>query len=180
MCGGRVLELGCGTGRVTAPLAKTGAATVVGIDRSEAMLARGQKRLRRGRLANARLLRADIRQLPFAAGAFETVIAPYGILQCGDPSATGMGGPGYSFADELDGDEQYLSGTIAMANAGPDTNGSQFFLVFSDSPFMPDYTTFGTIDEAGVELLTEVGAGGVGADGVAPAKDVTIEAVSLS
>lgn len=79
--GGRVLELGCGTGRVTAPLAKTGAATVVGIDRSEAMLTRGRQRLRRSRVSDASLLRGDIRYLPFRPGTFETVIAPYGVLQ---------------------------------------------------------------------------------------------------
>jgi SAM-dependent methyltransferase len=78
---GRVLELGCGTGRVTMPLGKTGAATVVGIDRSSAMLTRGQRRLRRARLSDVALLRGDIRHLPFARGTFDTVVAPYGVLQ---------------------------------------------------------------------------------------------------
>ena len=79
--GGRVLELGCGTGRVTIPLARTGAVDVVGIDRSDAMLRRGRGRLRRARLPNASLVRGDIRHLPFSAGTFETVLAPYGVLQ---------------------------------------------------------------------------------------------------
>jgi SAM-dependent methyltransferase len=79
--GGRVLELGCGTGRVTLPLARTGAATVIGIDRSEAMLARGVARLRRSRASRAAMVRGDIRQLPFGRGLFNTVVAPYGILQ---------------------------------------------------------------------------------------------------
>jgi len=79
--GGRVLELGCGTGRVTIPLARTGAATLVGIDRSEAMLARGRTRIRRARVKGVSLVRGDIRHLPFPAGTFETVIAPYGVLQ---------------------------------------------------------------------------------------------------
>ena len=79
--GGRVLELGCGTGRVTAPLAKTGAVEVVGLDRSEAMLRRGRVRLRRARVANAHLVRGDIRHLPFAPGCFDTILAPYGVLQ---------------------------------------------------------------------------------------------------
>ncbi len=74
----------------------------------------------------------------------------FGILQCGDPTGTGAGGAGYSFADELSGDETYPAGTLAMANAGADTNGSQFFLVFRDSQFPPSYTVFGTIDEAGL------------------------------
>jgi SAM-dependent methyltransferase len=79
--GGRALELGCGTGRVTLPLARTGAATIVGVDRSEAMLARGRRRLRRAGIEGVGLLRGDIRHLPFAPRAFDTVIAPYGILQ---------------------------------------------------------------------------------------------------
>jgi SAM-dependent methyltransferase len=77
---GRVLELGCGTGRITVPVAKTGA-RVIGIDRSAPMLARAQQRLRRARVA-AGLLRGDIRQLPFRrASRFALVMAPYGILQ---------------------------------------------------------------------------------------------------
>lgn len=79
--GGAVLELGAGTGRVTVPLGKAAAARVVGIDRSAAMLALGRTRLRRARLGNVSLVRGDIRHLPFARGAFDTVIAPYGILQ---------------------------------------------------------------------------------------------------
>jgi ubiquinone/menaquinone biosynthesis C-methylase UbiE len=78
---GRVLELGCGTGRVTVPLGKTGATTVVGIDRSAAMLERGQRRVRRARLGAVALLRGDIRHLPFPPETFDTVIAPYGVLQ---------------------------------------------------------------------------------------------------
>ena len=79
--GGRVLELGCGTGRVTIPLARTGAADVVGIDRSAAMLARGRSRVRRAAVRGVSLVRGDIRSLPFAKGSFGTVIAPYGVLQ---------------------------------------------------------------------------------------------------
>jgi SAM-dependent methyltransferase len=78
---GRVLELGCGTGRLTIPLAKTGAAEVVGIDRSAAMLARGRARLARSTARDVALVRGDIRDLPFAPGVFDTVIAPYGMLQ---------------------------------------------------------------------------------------------------
>ena len=84
------------------------------------------------------------------------------VLQCGDPTATGMGGPGYAFADELlDGDSRiepchsqdlgqgpvdvctYGAGTVAMANSGPNTNGSQFFLVYKSSPLPAAYTVFG-------------------------------------
>lgn len=79
---GPVLELGCGTGRVTVPVARAGT-QVVGIDRSAAMLARGQQRLRRAKLqAQALLVRGDIRTLPFRRRpGFNLVMAPYGILQ---------------------------------------------------------------------------------------------------
>jgi peptidyl-prolyl cis-trans isomerase B (cyclophilin B) len=82
------------------------------------------------------------------------------VLQCGDPTGTGAGGPGYSFDDELSGDEAYPAGTLAMANAGPDTNGSQFFMVYADSQLPPAYTVFGTIGEDGLAVLEEVAAGG--------------------
>jgi SAM-dependent methyltransferase len=79
--GGPVLELGCGTGRVTLPVARSGV-TVVGIDLSAPMLTRARSRVRRSRLARrVHLLRGDIRQLPFADGEFTLVMAPYGVLQ---------------------------------------------------------------------------------------------------
>ena len=78
---GPVLELGCGTGRISLPLARAGA-ELVGIDRSAQMLARAAQRRRRGtRATGLQLVRGDIRALPFKAGLFETVLAPYGILQ---------------------------------------------------------------------------------------------------
>lgn len=108
----------------------------------------------------------------------------FGILQCGDPSGTGSGGPGYSFADELTGDETYPGGTLAMANSGPDTNASQFFFVFADSLFPPNYTVFGTIDEDGVEVLTTVAEGGDDGSnpsgGGVPNTPVQIETVTVS
>lgn len=82
------------------------------------------------------------------------------MLQCGDPTGTGGGGPGYEFADELTGSETYPAGTLAMANAGADTNGSQFFLVFGDTPLNPDYTVFGRIDTDGLDVLITLGKGG--------------------
>src|SRR4051812_42265646 len=79
--GGPVLELGCGTGRISIPLARAGV-SLVGIDRSEAMLARARQRVKRGRMAaHARLLRGDIRALPFRPATFPLVMAPYGVLQ---------------------------------------------------------------------------------------------------
>ena len=101
------------------------------------------------------------------------------VLQCGDPSGTGRGGPGYRYADELDGSETYPAGTVAMANAGPDTNGSQFFLVFEDSPLPPAYTVFGQLTPEGLEVVRTIGAGGAegGAADGAPATPVEITGV---
>jgi peptidyl-prolyl cis-trans isomerase B (cyclophilin B) len=82
------------------------------------------------------------------------------VLQCGDPTATGTGGPGYAFADELTGEETYPAGSLAMANAGPGTNGSQFFIVFEDTQLSPNYTVFGVIDEAGLKIVKDIAAGG--------------------
>jgi peptidyl-prolyl cis-trans isomerase B (cyclophilin B) len=107
----------------------------------------------------------------------------FGILQCGDPTGTGSGGAGYSFADELSGEETYPAGTLAMANAGPDTNGSQFFLVFRDSQFPPSYTVFGTIGDAGLKVIDAIAAEGNDnahpAGGGVPNKEVTIESVTV-
>lgn len=95
------------------------------------------------------------------------------VLQCGDPSGTGEGGPGYRYSDELPvglepapndptGERKiYPRGTLAMANAGPDTNGSQFFLVYGAAYLLPDYTIFGTIGHSGLDTVDEVAAGGV-------------------
>jgi len=78
---GPVLELGCGTGRISIPLARAGV-PVVGVDRSEAMLSRARRRIKRGRLSSrARLIRGDIRSLPFGSSTFPLVMAPYGVLQ---------------------------------------------------------------------------------------------------
>jgi peptidyl-prolyl cis-trans isomerase B (cyclophilin B) len=95
------------------------------------------------------------------------------VLQCGDPTGTGEGGPGYRYKDELPTDllpaptdptgarRIYPRGTLAMANAGPDTNGSQFFLVYADSALRPNYTIFGTVHRAGLATLDRIAAGGV-------------------
>ncbi|MEO5853814.1 MAG: peptidylprolyl isomerase [Nocardioides sp.] len=78
------------------------------------------------------------------------------VLQCGDPTATGSGGPGYSFDDELTGAETYSAGTLAMANAGPGTNGSQFFLVYGDTQLEPNYTVFGQIDADSIAVVQKI------------------------
>ena len=95
------------------------------------------------------------------------------VLQCGDPTGTGEGGPGYKFKDELPTDlppapndptglrRIYARATVAMANAGPDTNGSQFFLVYADSVLRPNYSVFGKVDRPGLRTLDRIAAGGV-------------------
>jgi peptidyl-prolyl cis-trans isomerase B (cyclophilin B) len=102
------------------------------------------------------------------------------VLQCGDPSGSGAGGPGYSFPDELSGDEKYSGGTLAMANAGPDTNGSQFFMVYKDTQLPPSYTVFGSIDDAGLKVLDAVAKKGTanGAPDGPPKEKVQIESVT--
>ncbi len=103
------------------------------------------------------------------------------VLQCGDPTGTGRGGPGYRFDDELDGTETYPAGTVAMANAGPGTNGSQFFLVYEDTQLDPNYTVFGTMSPEGLAVVQSIAAGGVagGARDGAPANPVTITGVTV-
>lgn len=82
------------------------------------------------------------------------------VLQCGDPTGTGRGGPGYRFADEVTPSATYAGGTVAMANAGPDTNGSQFFLVYDDSDLPPNYTVFGQMDEDSRGLVARIAVEG--------------------
>lgn len=115
------------------------------------------------------------------------------VLQCGDPTGEGNGGPGYEFANEYPTNQYqpddpklmepvvYPRGTLAMANAGPNTNGSQFFLVYKDSQLPPGYTVFGTIDETGLATLDKIGAAGVaggGEDG-SPSLDVKVKSILL-
>ena len=105
------------------------------------------------------------------------------VLQCGDPSATSSGGPGYEFAEENLEGATYPKGTVAMANAGPGTNGSQFFLVYADTTLSPDYTPFGTIT-AGLDVLEKVAAAGsdgsLGAGQGKPTLPVQITAVEVA
>ncbi len=114
-------------------------------------------------------------------------LLPDSLLQCGDPTATGTGGPGYSWGpiENAPDDATYPAGTVAMARQGDDgeSMGSQFFLVFNDVELPDDsaggYSVFGEIT-GGLELLQQIGAGGVGADGTRPATDVIIESVEVS
>ena len=105
------------------------------------------------------------------------------VLQCGDPTGTGSGGPGYQFGEEnlpADGSNDYPAGTVAMANAGSGTNGSQFFLVYKDTTLPPNYTIFGTVTKGlgVVQKVADAGVQGGGSDG-APAQKITITSVTL-
>jgi peptidyl-prolyl cis-trans isomerase B (cyclophilin B) len=106
------------------------------------------------------------------------------VLQCGDPTGTGTGGPGFNIPDENlpeAVENNYPAGTVAMANAGPGTSGSQFFLVYQDTTLGPDYTIWGSIT-SGLDILQTIASAGVvdgGADG-APATGVTIESTKVT
>jgi peptidyl-prolyl cis-trans isomerase B (cyclophilin B) len=126
------------------------------------------------------------------------------VLQCGDPTGTGTGSPGYTFPDELVKDDPrlqpcrttntslgkqdictYPAGTVAMANAGPDTNGSQFFLVYKDSPLPNAYTVFGRMDASGLKVVQDVAKAGISNESLAqgdgpPAQGVTITSVKAA
>ncbi len=84
-------------------------------------------------------------------------VIPGFMIQGGDPKGTGSGGPGYEFADELPESGEYEIGSMAMANAGPDTNGSQFFIVTGDSgvSLPPDYSLFGIVTD-GMDAVTAI------------------------
>lgn len=98
---------------------------------------------------------------------FHRVISGF-MIQGGDPTGTGRGGPGYKFADELNANTEsyqrgYVRGTLAMANAGPNTNGSQFFIMHQDNDLPHDYTIFGRVSE-GLETVDAIASSPVDAN----------------
>lgn len=110
---------------------------------------------------------------------FHRVIRDF-MVQTGDPTGTGRGGPGYRFPDEPV-NRRYERGTLAMANAGPNTNGSQFFIVHKDYPLPPNYTIFGKVTD-GLDTLdkiatTATGPGHGGPD--TPKQDITIQSINV-
>ena len=111
-------------------------------------------------------------------------IIPGFMAQCGDPTGTGSGGPGYTFADELPtGDDAYKTGVLAMANAGPNTNGSQFFIMLADYPLPPNYSVFGQVTEGLDDTIPALDAAGnpdPSSNGVPPAVPVTLESVTIT
>jgi cyclophilin family peptidyl-prolyl cis-trans isomerase len=106
-------------------------------------------------------------------------IIPGFVLQGGDPTGTGRGGPGYRFADELPAAGRYELGSLAMANAGPDTNGSQFFVISGPSGIRlpPQYSLFGKV-VAGLEVVATIDA--IGTSSGTPKETVTIESVTIT
>jgi peptidyl-prolyl cis-trans isomerase B (cyclophilin B) len=104
------------------------------------------------------------------------------VLQCGDPTGTGTGGPGYELPDENLKGAQYPAGTVAMANAGPDTGGSQFFFVYGDTQLPPAYTPFGEV-VTGLDVLNNNAAAGSddsnGSGDGAPNQPVVIQSFTV-
>ena len=111
---------------------------------------------------------------------FHRVISGF-MIQGGDPSGTGHGEmgkyPGYNFEDELNNQRAYEKGTLAMANAGPNTNGSQFFIMHVDYPLPYQYTIFGSVTD-GLEVVDKIASVETG-DGDKPVNDVVIESIEV-
>ena len=113
---------------------------------------------------------------------FHRVISGF-MIQGGDPTGTGMGGPGYKFADELNPVTEsykkgYVRGTVAMANSGPNTNGSQFFIMHKDTPLPNAYTIFGHV-VSGMDVVDAIAAVQVN-DSDRPIQDVVIKKVTVA
>ena len=107
------------------------------------------------------------------------------MIQCGDPTATGSGGPGYKFADELPAAGEYKIGSLAMANSGANTNGSQFFVISGDQgvSLPPNYTLFGQVTEGldtTVVALDAAGNDDPSSNGVPPLTEITIESITIT
>ena len=105
-------------------------------------------------------------------------IIPGFVVQVGDPLATGTGGPGYKFDDELPKQGAYKIGSVAMANSGPNTNGSQFFIITGEAGVIlpPKYSHFGTVTQ-GLDAVKSIEA--VGTPEGPPTEQVIIQSVSI-
>lgn len=104
-------------------------------------------------------------------------VVPGFVIQGGDPTGTGRGGPGYKFRDELEKPKPYSRGTVAMANAGPNTNGSQFFICLDDVGLPHAYTIFGEVT-SGMDAVEAIASGP--RSGEKPVTDCVIERVSIT
>jgi cyclophilin family peptidyl-prolyl cis-trans isomerase len=112
-------------------------------------------------------------------------VVPDFVIQDGDPTGTGTGGPGYSFNDELENELTYVRGTLAMANSGPNTNGSQWFIVATEggaARLSKDFTIFGKVTD-GMEVVVKINEvetrGGTGTDANMPVEDVVIKRIRI-
>ena len=120
----------------------------------------------------------------FYDGATFHRVIPDFMIQGGDPTGTGTGGPGYKFADETVR-KDYEPGTLAMANAGPNTNGSQFFICHADlrGRLPKNYTIFGKVT-SGIDVVNTIGKTptkrGAGGENSTPAEPITIEKVTIT
>lgn len=108
---------------------------------------------------------------------FHRVISGF-MIQGGDPTGTGMGGPGYKFRDEIEGAGKYEGGTVAMANAGPNTNGSQFFICHTDVGLPHSYTIFGKVS-SGLDAVDSIAGTPTGAQD-RPVEDCVINSVTIT
>jgi cyclophilin family peptidyl-prolyl cis-trans isomerase len=108
---------------------------------------------------------------------FHRVIENF-MIQGGDPTGSGTGGPGYRFRDEIEGPGEYSRGTVAMANAGPNTNGSQFFIVHKDAGLPHSYTIFGRVT-AGLDTVDSIAAADTDSSD-RPRDDVVINEVTIN
>ena len=108
---------------------------------------------------------------------FHRVIKGF-MIQGGDPTGTGSGGPGYRFRDELEGPGKYSRGTVAMANAGPNTNGSQFFIMHTDYGLPHNYSIFGQVT-AGLDVVDAIADSPTGAQD-RPHEDCVINSVTVT
>ena len=112
-------------------------------------------------------------------------VIPAFAAQCGDPTGTGSGGPGYSFADELPATGSYKVGSIAMANSGKDTNGSQFFIITGDNgvALSANYSLFGQVTDGldtTVKALDALGNPDQAANGVPPLEQIIVQSVTIT
>ena len=110
---------------------------------------------------------------------------PAFMVQCGDPTATGSGGPGYTFADELPSAGEYKIGSLAMANSGPNSNGSQFFVITGSQGvgLPPNYTLFGQVTDGLDTTVVAIDAAGnpdKSANGTPPLQEIKIESITIS
>ena len=190
-------------GTVTCDFAPDGSDAAVGLPPDEAATpAQGTSTLAVTTSAGNMTFTLDRAKAPCAASSFTHLAAEgffddtpchrmvnqptFGVLQCGDPTGSGGGGPGYRFFEEVTPETTYPRGTIAMANSGqPGSTGSQFFLCFVDTQLPPDYTPVGTVDDAGIAVLEQIAAAGNDGSfepspgGGAPNTEVTIETMTV-